>query len=157
MWLIVPLVLVLLAVRVAPPRLRLLFWIAVIVIGVVPWFSATGHAHWPRIGWVPFSSPPIRVRDIVVNAALYVPFGVFWRRPGHRPVWRHAAGVAAGAFCLSVVTELTQVYSHGRFPSMTDVTMNTVGAWAGGLFAPAVQTRTATAPADRMPPSRPDS
>ena len=149
MWpLAILLVLAFLCVLLAPPRLRAFCWILVIVIGVVPWFSMTNHAHWPRIGWIPFSSPPIRPRDIALNAALYLPLGFFWSPRRATATWRHAAGVALWACCLSAATELTQVYSHGRFPSMTDVTMNTLGAWAGAELRARL-----SAPADRTPPS----
>jgi len=41
----------------------------------------------------------------------------------------------AFAFVLSVTSEFTQVYSHWRFPSATDVSCNMIGAWFGVLCA----------------------
>jgi VanZ family protein len=35
----------------------------------------------------------------------------------------------------SVATEATQLLSHGRFPSTTDVTCNVAGAWGGAVWA----------------------
>ena len=121
-----------LGVLLVPLRFRLALWIVIIIGGVVPWFSMTAHAHWPRIGWIPFESAPVRLRDIVLNAALYVPLGWFSRRQG-RTAFRHVLRVTLWALGLSTATEATQVYSHGRFPSMTDVVMNTLGASLGAM------------------------
>jgi glycopeptide antibiotics resistance protein len=143
MWLLAGgLVLAFLGVSFAPPRYRLALWILVIIIGVVPWFSMTSHAHWPRIGWIPFESPPVRLRDMILNVALYVPFGWF-SRCGRLTALRHVTRMAVWAIVLSAATEVTQVYSHGRFPSMTDVVMNTCGACLGAIGS-----------AGRRPPSR---
>ena len=106
----------------------LVLWVGVILLVVVPWRSYQDHSHWARVQWIPFTTPPIKARDIIGNILLYVPLG-YWamRRLGARHVWR---AVAFG-FALSVATEFTQVYSHGRFPSLTDVTNNVCGAWFG--------------------------
>jgi glycopeptide antibiotics resistance protein len=143
MWLVAgALVVTCLGVSRAPARYRLVLWTIVIIGGVVPWFSMTGHAHWPRIGWIPFASPPVRLRDIALNLVLYLPFGWF-SRPGGRTAFRqvlHASMLACG---LALTTEATQVFSHGRFPSMTDVVMNSIGAGLGAMGS-----------AGRRPPSR---
>ncbi len=102
--------------------------IGLILLVVVPWRSYQDHTHWARVQWVPFASPPVKVSDIVGNILLYVPLGVTAVRR------RGAAGallVTGVAFLLSMATEFTQVYSHGRFPSAGDVTCNVVGAWIG--------------------------
>ena len=136
MWLVAgALLVVCLGIWRAPTRFRLSLWTVVIIACVVPWFSMTPHPHWPRIGWVPFDSPPVRIRDILLNAALYVPFGLFSRRPVGRSIAAHVFRLSAYACALSVSTEVTQVYSHGRFPSMTDVVMNTIGAGLGAIGA----------------------
>jgi VanZ family protein len=36
---------------------------------------------------------------------------------------------------LSISTELTQIFSNSRFPSMTDVVCNAIGAFAGAYLA----------------------
>jgi len=116
-------------------RLAFVGWVTVIVLAVVPWSSWQDHSHWPRVGWIPFASPPIRARDIVVNTLLYVPFGLFCRRAWGRPLALSWGWIAALAFLLSLATEATQIYSHGRFPSATDVTTNVAGALLGGWIA----------------------
>jgi VanZ family protein len=65
---------------------------------------------------------------------LYVPWGYFWARQRPDPTQRVRAVVALAA-ALSIVTEISQVYAHGRFPSATDVTCNLVGAFIGAEYA----------------------
>jgi VanZ family protein len=77
------------------------------------------------VAWVPFGNPPLRTGDIVRNTVLYLPLGVLLG--GDRRAWQ----VAGAALALSAVTEFTQVFSHGRVPSATDVTTNVLGALAG--------------------------
>jgi glycopeptide antibiotics resistance protein len=115
--------------------------VLVIVALVLPWTSFQSHSHWPRIVWVPFASPPpLTLPDVLANWLLYVPFGYFYaeRRPG---LARVLTWCVIWAVVLSVLTELTQVYSHGRFPSSTDVLMNGLGAWAGAGLARRRRTR----------------
>ena len=50
---------------------------------------------------------------------------------------------APARYRLALTTEATQVFSHGRFPSMTDVVMNSIGAGLGAMGS-----------AGRRPPSR---
>ena len=105
-------------------------WTLVIAACVVPWWGFQWHSHWSRVSWWPFVTGPLRLRDVAVNLLLYMPFGWFFvqGRPWSRS--RASAAVAAGCL-LSLGTELTQVYSHGRFPSATDVVMNGLGTVAG--------------------------
>jgi glycopeptide antibiotics resistance protein len=107
-------------------------WIGVIVLVVVPWGRFQDHPHWARIDWLPFIGQPIRVRDVVANTLLYLPFG-YWhhKQGGSVRLWR----TIAFAFGLSLATEFTQIFSHGRFPSARDVTCNTVGALWGAMWA----------------------
>jgi glycopeptide antibiotics resistance protein len=100
----------------------------VILLLVVPWGAYQDHPHWGRVQWIPFVTPPIKLRDVLANVLVYVPFGYWSLRLGRVPrAWR---GVVL-AFALSLGTEYTQVYSHGRFPSTTDLTANVCGAWLG--------------------------
>jgi hypothetical protein len=46
-------------------RLLFLIWTVVVLAVVVPWSSFQMHSHWQDVGWVPFVSPPIRLRDVV--------------------------------------------------------------------------------------------
>lgn len=115
-------------------RRLLALWTGLVVLVVVPWGSFQDHTHWARVGWVPFLSLPVSVGDILRNILLYLPWGYLYARQPHDArgsVWR-AAGYA---LALSVATEATQLLSHGRFPSTTDVTCNVAGAWGGAVWA----------------------
>ena len=99
-----------------------------IVAIVVPWTSFEGHTHWDRVQWIPFRPPPaVSLTDVGANLLLYVPFGFF----GRGSVWV-VVGLAAG---LSLATEWSQLYSHGRFPTATDLLMNVTGASIGWWLA----------------------
>jgi glycopeptide antibiotics resistance protein len=107
-------------------------WIALIVAIVVPWGDFQGHTYWDNVGWIPFVSPPIRMTDVAGNVLLYVPFGY-----GYRRLFRTGSTIWPGillAATLSVATEATQLYSHCRFPSATDVTANLLGTLCGLYF-----------------------
>jgi VanZ family protein len=100
----------------------------------VPWSSYQPHAHWSRVVWVPLTTPPpLTAGDVVLNVVLYAPLGWLYARWVATSRARMAAGAIGLAVLLSVSTETTQVYSHGRFPSMTDVILNVGGALAGAL------------------------
>jgi glycopeptide antibiotics resistance protein len=112
-------------------RLFLVLWVGVIALIVVPWGDFQGHTHWAKVGWIPFVSPPVRLRDEVANLLLFAPFGAAIALNVSRariPV----ATISAAA--LSFTGETLQLYSHQRFPSATDVVMNTAGAVLGAYL-----------------------
>jgi glycopeptide antibiotics resistance protein len=113
-----------------------IFVCVLVIAGVVlPWSSFQPHSHWGRVVWLPFSTPPpLTARDVIVNVLLYVPFGFLyaWPRPGSARVFLWSAVWAAS---LSIATEWTQVFSHARFPSATDVLLNTIGSAMGVALA----------------------
>jgi glycopeptide antibiotics resistance protein len=105
-------------------------WTGVIIILVLPWMSFQPHPHWARVQWVPFRSGPISVRDVVANVLLYAPWGYAYAR-AIRGSGANLWSVVGYALLLSITTEAAQIWSHGRFPTFTDVTCNLVGACAG--------------------------
>ena len=114
--------------------LPLVAWTGLILLVVLPWASFQSHTHWQRVAWIPFVSPPIKARDVLVNILLYVPWGYFYVR--HMPEQlRRPWLVAVFAAVLSLATEAAQLYSHGRFPSATDATCNALGAYLGAWYA----------------------
>jgi VanZ family protein len=114
---------------------------------VVPWYAVQTHAHWDRVQWMPFVSP-VRTRDVVANVLFYVPLGLLCMRAATQPRVSKAVGLG---FALSLLTEITQVFSHGRFPSTTDLICNTVGAALGAAWAASrAATRGDDAGADRQ-------
>jgi glycopeptide antibiotics resistance protein len=103
----------------------------VIAFCVVPWNDVQNHSHWPRVQWIPFYTPPIKPIDIVINVLLYWPFGYWYAQQSKSgSPWRLAL---LYALTLSLFTEWTQLYSHSRFPSLTDVTCNMIGTAAGAI------------------------
>jgi glycopeptide antibiotics resistance protein len=110
-------------------RLLHLVWTLAIVAATVPFFNLHAHTHWYKVGWIPFVTPPIRLRDIAANVVLYMPFGatVSGERGTRRLLWR--AILTGGA--LSFAAETSQLFSHGRFPSSTDLVCNVIGAALG--------------------------
>ena len=94
------------------------------LIVIFPWGDFQGHTHWDEVGWIPFASPPIRVRDIVLNFMLFMPLGTASALHYRTPVL--AAGLIACV--VSLFGEWLQVYSHSRFPSATDLVCNIGGA-----------------------------
>jgi glycopeptide antibiotics resistance protein len=126
-----------LVARFVPERIRMWVWAIVILCAVVPWSGWVGHSHWDRVEWVPFSEIA-RVRDVVLNVALYVPLGLFVAIGAPAAsILRSLLRAGAIGLLLSVATEATQIFSHGRFPTTGDVVTNTlgalIGAWAAGL------------------------
>ena len=112
-------------------RHRLALWVLVIIFIVFPWRSLENHTHWDSIQWIPFVSPPVRVRDIVGNIALYGPFGWFYmRRAG-----ASALVCVLWAVALSLATEASQLFTHNRFPSVQDLLTNVAGAAIGVALA----------------------
>lgn len=90
----------------------------------IPWSGMTNHAHWSVIRWSLI--PGLRsIDDVVLNFLFYIPLGILGRRS-------HRAGVViAIGFALSLTTELIQVFSHTRTPSLLDVVANTAGTIVG--------------------------
>ena len=113
-------------------RGSLLAAVILVVLALMPWGDFQGHTHWRNVGWIPFASPPVRIRDITVNVLLFMPLGataaVNFRS-------RIISKSALLAFVLSFAGESAQLYSHTRFPSSTDVVTNLIGAIAGAYLA----------------------
>ncbi|MEQ1573030.1 MAG: VanZ family protein [Vicinamibacterales bacterium] len=114
-------------------RLALGLWTLVILMAVVPWRNYTDHVHWGWVQWIPFTTPPVKARDIIANILIYVPFGYLYarQRAGCRRAWR----IIGYAATLSLATEATQLFSHTRFPSSGDWVCNVTGAWMGMKLA----------------------
>ena len=121
-------------------RVWLTIWISLIVVVVVPWGAFEPHAHWERMEWIPFVSPPVDLGDVIGNVIFYVPYGIL---VGREAAERRGAFllVTASATVLSLVTEFTQIFSNSRFPSMTDVACNVIGACIGASWAVHQQVR----------------
>jgi glycopeptide antibiotics resistance protein len=71
--------------------------------------------------------------DLVVNVALYLPFGIAlaWVLPERWPAAARVATATLLGFTMSLAVEVAQWFIVTRFASLADVTMNTVGSCAG--------------------------
>lgn len=105
-------------------------WTATIGVLVVPLGRYRQNPTWRRVAWIPFVSRPLTLRDNIRNVMLYVPFGYLHARAG-----LSRARTVVHATALSSVTESTQIYSRGRYPSTTDVVCNSLGALVGFALA----------------------
>src|SRR5262245_15264413 len=104
-------------------------WIVALVAISVPFDDLHAHTHWRKVGWIPFVTPPVKPADIVANLLIYFPLGYFERlRPARRSMIAQAVGESA---IVAFLTELTQLYSHSRFPSATDMVCDCLGAALG--------------------------
>jgi len=105
------------------------WWIVLVWIVSVPWFSFTRVPQWKRVHAVPFRDPADKIRDVGANVLLFVPIG--YSMAGRR---RAAAGIVLGvatAAAVSLSAEATQLFSTRRYPSATDVASGVLGAIAG--------------------------
>ncbi len=105
--------------------------LAIILAATFPW-DFQDHSHWNKVAWLPFVTGIVRPFDLLLNAALYLPLGYLVPARFRR---RGLVAVAGSAFVFSGLLELTQVWSHVRFPSATDSVMNVVGCVAGAAVA----------------------
>lgn len=104
-------------------------WFAIVCFVSLPWIGFTTQPQWHRVHWIPFQDPADKLRDVILNALLFVPFGLV---VGWRGSTRSALVVAAVmATTISILAEATQLFSTRRFPSATDVTAAILGAVAG--------------------------
>lgn len=114
--------------------------IGLVFVAALPWSDRVGHSHWLRVDWVPFVSRRFRAIDVTANVLLCMPLGATAALVFNR-------GVAAAAMIslpLSMFVEWTQVYSHLRFPSMTDVACNVAGAMVAAALVRRVERRSRT-------------
>ena len=105
-------------------RKLLILWLIGWALFGLPWTTFTLHPAFDRISVVPFRRT--RRRDQILNLAYYVPFGAATAMLGWHPV---LIGGVAGL--LSGTTEVVQIFSTDRTPSITDLVLNVGGAVVG--------------------------
>jgi glycopeptide antibiotics resistance protein len=100
----------------------------------IPWTGMTNHTHWSVIRW---SLIPSRrtIDDAFLNFLFYIPLGMFGRTFGR------AGAIIATGFVCSLTTELLQLYSHTRTPTLLDVVMNTAGTIVGVALQSRIRAR----------------
>ena len=112
-------------------------WVLLVfVVCTFPWWIES--AQWGRVRWIPlldaFRSSRL-LRDTVANCFLYMPLGFAYARVRAAPGIKSMYEAAIVGLLLSISCEFYQVFSPVRFPSMTDVVMNTTGAFLGASIA----------------------
>jgi glycopeptide antibiotics resistance protein len=108
------------------------WWSLVVVVVSLPWIGCTTTPQWNRVHAVPFTDPEDSPRDLVVNVALFVPFGFLFGTRRHGAPAMVQAALAAAA--VSVFAEAPQLFSTKRNPSGTDVFYAMAGAAAGAAL-----------------------
>ena len=99
-----------------------------------PWSDFQGHSHWARVNWAPFLGSADNLWDVLLNIAVFLPFG-FLLAQGRSPSRTTAlVGVLGASLVLSAAGEFYQVFCHTRFPSATDVLSSIMGAYGGWVL-----------------------
>ena len=115
----------------ARARLLLIVWLVLFVLLFLPWGDFQDHTHWFKVAWIPFVSRPVKPLDVIGNIAAFVPLGVLLTLAlGRGSRWDWLLGLGS-ALLLAFGAEATQLYSHLRFPSATDLAANVAGAALG--------------------------
>lgn len=73
------------------------------------------------------------LRGQLLNVLAFVPLGIIATRLG----WRPRTVIVVG-FAVSLLTEFLQLFSTRRYPSTTDLILNTMGVLLGVAIAVAV-------------------
>jgi len=108
-------------------------WAIALVLVTVPFGDLHLHTHWSKVNWIPFVGRWVKLTDVVANVILYLPFGFL--APWRRTLTSTAVQTIALTAVFASLLEWTQLFSHTRFPSATDVVSDVAGAVLGTLVA----------------------
>ncbi len=99
--------------------------IAVLGLTLWPWTKpvAPGAQEWC------FLCGEKAIADAILNLFLFGPFGF------GIGLLRGTASALVGSFSLSALVEITQTGLSGRYPSLSDLVINTLGGGLGGILA----------------------
>ena len=106
------------------------WWVLVIWLVCLPWPGMAPQAN-SDVQLVPFAGPADRPRDVIANVLLFLPLGYLFAVAHPR---RGYATLLTAAAAVSLTAEALQLLSPARFPSATDVVVNTGGAFLGGWW-----------------------
>jgi hypothetical protein len=109
-------------------RLALLLWGMAWAFVATPWRSFRSRPSLRNVELIPFLDGSPRTQ--ILNVLVFVPLGVIGIRLGWSP--RTVALVGAG---ISAATELLQLFSTRRHPSVTDLILNVTGTLIGIALA----------------------
>jgi glycopeptide antibiotics resistance protein len=119
-------------------RRFLIGWIVLILLLCsVPWWVES--PRWGRVRLIPLldvlRGPYWVLRDAIANVLLYVPFGFAYARMRGTAGVRSMCEAALVGVVVSMTCELYQVFSPVRYPTMTDILTNSIGALWGASIA----------------------
>ena len=115
-------------------RVLAVAWLVGWAVFSMPWSSFTTRPRIDHVNMVPFQKA--RRADQLRNFLYYVPAGAIGIGLGFGPV-----ATIGGATVLSAAAEGAQIFSRRRFPSTTDLMLNTAGALVGVGIAMASRSR----------------
>ena len=106
--------------------------VAVVALATFPFGDFQNHPHWERVRLMPHAFHPLNhVVDVVGNLLLGAPAGMVVALSYRASPMAAAVAVAP----VSLLGEWTQVYSHSRYPTGSDVVLNVLGAVLAARFA----------------------
>jgi len=143
--------------------LLLVLYAGVLLYGTLKPFRFTWHpgrdkmSKRSQIEWVPFTRlcPTYGIfcpQDTGLNIAIFMPLGALvalMSRPGPGRLSRTLRAVIVGCV-VSVVIETAQYFIPDRFPGITDVIWNTLGACLGGLVTASIGTHSTASPKNQV-------
>jgi VanZ family protein len=129
-------------------------WFSLAILSIAPLLPLSnfaGHPHWDLIQWIPFENFKLSrnmLTDVIGNILWFMVFGYLLRYKLNEDSTslRTIAVITAIAGGISLSIEFFQVFCHSRFPAMTDVACNVLGAALGGYLAEKQRAATATEP-----------
>jgi glycopeptide antibiotics resistance protein len=119
-------------------RRFLVGWIVLILLLCsFPWWVES--PRWGRVRVIPLldvlRGPYWLLRDAIANVLLFVPLGFAYARMRGRAGVRSMCEAALVGVVVSMTCELYQVFSPVRYPTTTDILMNSIGAFSGASIA----------------------
>jgi glycopeptide antibiotics resistance protein len=116
----------------------LIGWVVLILLLCsFPWWVEP--PRWGRVRLIPLldvlRGPYWLLRDAIANVLLYVPLGFAYARVRGQAGVRSMCEAALVGVAVSMTCELYQVFSPVRYPTMTDILMNCIGAFSGASIA----------------------
>lgn len=112
-------------------RLALACWLCLWALIGFPWRSFQWTPSFRRLQLLPLMEGSLRGQ--LLNVLAFVPLGIIATRLG----WRPRTVIVVG-FAVSLLTEFLQLFSTRRYPSTTDLILNTMGVLLGVAIAVAV-------------------
>jgi glycopeptide antibiotics resistance protein len=133
------------------PKTEVLWFLLAIlsIAPLLPLSNFAGHPHWDLVQWIPFQNFKLSrnvLTDVIGNIFWFMAFGYLLRYQlrDDSTSLRTIAVITAIAGGISLSIEFFQVFCHSRFPAMTDVVCNVLGAALGGYLAEKQRATTAT-------------